>query len=403
MKKISINGPVNYVKLKGNNNKILHIFFDIHYNLNEQTECSDYDSINIDKYISNLLLTTNKNINFFLEIKPNYKNSNNINNIYIKKVIDKFNYLKKNVNNNVKLYYINIRDFFYLEKINNDMEYFINNINNINNNTTEEQIYGIEDNLGVLSRISETLYKILNIYEVLLKKDIKYDKVNLDKYKFIDINKNKEFDEELLQYNSIVQILTKLMKKYKNNDNNIIMNKLIKEYFIDGIISIINKLSEITDVTNTFLSMFENNKEDVKICNYFDNINDFRLNMCLDDVFDFKHDVNKKIIKVNEAISIIFSQLQDLYFIRKFIDKDYIKESILYNGSDHSIICIYILAKYFDFKITDYYYINKHLLKNDSIEEVNYSIITANNHSHLYPYFYSYDGGNKQCIKINPI
>jgi hypothetical protein len=405
MKKISINGPVNYVKLEGNNNKILHVFFDIHYNLNEQTECSDYDSINFDKYINNLLLTTKKDINFFLEIRPDDKHDIHIkNDIYIGKVVNNFDYLKENVKSNVKLYYINIRYFFYLNDILNGINYFtINFFNDIQeSNNVKKQIEKISDGLDILSVTSETLYTILNIYQILLKKNIPFDKVNLSDNKFVDNKKNKSEDNNKLQYNSIIQILTKLMKKYKEKNSGVIMNKLIKEYFIDGIISIINKLSEVTDVINTYITILKNGNDNIKICKYFDNIYSSRSNICLNDFVDFKHDVNKKINEIVQAIEIIFSQLQDLYFIRKFIDKDYIKESIIYTGSDHSIVCIYILVKYFNFKITDYYYFNKHLLKNDSIDEINSSISNANHHGHLYPYFYS-SAQEKQCIKINPI
>jgi hypothetical protein len=42
----------------------------------------------------------------------------------------------------------------------------------------------------------------------------------------------------------------------------------------------------------------------------------------------------------------------DLYFLRRFLDKDYVKNAILYCGALHSISIMYILINEFKFKIT---------------------------------------------------
>src|SRR5207253_1524266 len=62
----------------------------------------------------------------------------------------------------------------------------------------------------------------------------------------------------------------------------------------------------------------------------------------------------------------IFSLLTDLYFIRRFIDKDYITNGIIYSGARHSSNYIYILSKYFDFDINNFFYLkeNPDKLKN---------------------------------------
>ena len=55
--------------------------------------------------------------------------------------------------------------------------------------------------------------------------------------------------------------------------------------------------------------------------------------------------------------------LMDLYFLRRFLDKDYITNTILYCGGWHTMDIIYILVNEFKFKIihstTDINNINK--------------------------------------------
>ena len=48
----------------------------------------------------------------------------------------------------------------------------------------------------------------------------------------------------------------------------------------------------------------------------------------------------------------ISSKIMDLYFVKQFLDKDYITNSISYTGIDHSVHVLYILVKYFNFNIT---------------------------------------------------
>lgn len=55
----------------------------------------------------------------------------------------------------------------------------------------------------------------------------------------------------------------------------------------------------------------------------------------------------------------IFVILTDLYFIRRFLDKEYIDTGIVYTGIIHSVDFVYVLLKYFDFDITNYSYLSK--------------------------------------------
>jgi hypothetical protein len=52
----------------------------------------------------------------------------------------------------------------------------------------------------------------------------------------------------------------------------------------------------------------------------------------------------------------LLSLITDLYFLRRFLDKKYIKNCILYTGSFHMVNLIYLLVKYFNYELTHSYY-----------------------------------------------
>jgi hypothetical protein len=54
----------------------------------------------------------------------------------------------------------------------------------------------------------------------------------------------------------------------------------------------------------------------------------------------------------NDYVYGIHIWIMDIYFLRRFLDKDYITNAITYAGKAHSISYLYILVKYFDFQIT---------------------------------------------------
>jgi hypothetical protein len=396
--KISINGPFNYIKLENNSNKIVHIFFDIHTPLHIQSECDDDESVNIDKYLSKLFKTTKKNIDFFFETAPyEKKTNNNFNKIYISKIFDLFSEKKNKLNENIKFHYIDIRYFFYYDKIMYNIETFLNNFfeNCFHESDINHRISSIKYNLNLLNDTNNYLYKILDIYNSLTNKNIHYNKVDLTKFN------SQIFDTEL-QNNYIIQILTKLMKKHKNNNNKIIINKIIKKHFIDNIASIIDEISKLVDIINSYLLSVENNDGNIKICKCFNDILTISFTNCIDNLLDIQNEIKKKINNINIAIISTISKIQDIYFIKRFIEKDYITNAITYTGADHSIMFVYILVKYFNFSITECFYVNKNLLKKNSLEEINNAVLKANHEIYLCPYFYL-NYFEKQCISINPI
>jgi len=116
-----INGPTNYAKLKGIINgveKEIHIFFDKHLDLNEQTKCGSFNSIDISYYFYNLIKESKEQFDFFMEIgitELKQKKISNKRETYIKEVIKLFklefeleqnlNIVKGKTNPNVRLHY----------------------------------------------------------------------------------------------------------------------------------------------------------------------------------------------------------------------------------------------------------------------------------------------------------
>ena len=68
----NINGPINYACLKGTINGIekkIYLFMDKHYELDEQTRCETFDSIDISQYLYQIIKNTTLSLDFFLEIR----------------------------------------------------------------------------------------------------------------------------------------------------------------------------------------------------------------------------------------------------------------------------------------------------------------------------------------------
>lgn len=102
-----------------------------------------------------------------------------------------------------------------------------------------------------------------------------------------------------------------------------------------------------------------------------------------------------EILKLDVALLLVC--ITYLYFLRRFLDKNYIKNGILYTGSAHMCNIVYLLVKYFDFDLSHYHYsskkINNKIIKSLSVKD---SIETLQN------YFFKYDENYNiiQCINL---
>jgi hypothetical protein len=157
-------------------------------------------------------------------------------------------------------------------------------------------------------------------------------------------NKELTINKYVYLYSHLKTIIIKSIKSLKNN---VFIKKILNKYS-----SSIIKKKIIYIYNEIVLKNFD------RIIKLIDNL------------------VNTKTIKYISKIDIlcqnIFTALNDLYFIRRFLDKSYISNTILYTGLGHASNIIFILVKFFNFEITHVSYIKKQKNLNDMIHKLSY-------------------------------
>ena len=340
-----IKGPTNYAKLKGIINgveKEIHIFFDKHLDLNEQTKCGSFNSIDISYYFYNLIKESTEQFDFFMEVEITELKQKKISNereTYIKEIIKLFklefeleqnlNIGKGKTNPNVRLHYFDIRDhldIFYLTKIINQkiIKYYnllkeINDvINNKKNNNVD--IYGNENN--------------------------DYD----EKYKDIIV----KYKEKLLFYldsiNKQIENLEANTTEIKNNKSNVYdINDSKQKYYLNKIITKYENESVGKNINSFLFSHCYKLNTTIKTdIDYMKSrIND-NLLLNLDDFIKILDNLGLNILR-------LYAIYTDAYLLRRILDKNYIKKCVIYTGSAHSVNFIFFLVKFLNFKIITVY------------------------------------------------
>lgn len=291
-----INGPVNYVKLNGTINgieKVIHIFVDKHLELEEQTRCTSFNSIDVSYYLYKLIKEAREQIDLFMEIRTSQIDGivSNKKDIYINEIINLFksefverknndeNIKYSKTNSNVRLHYFDIRvhsDIFYLTKIINQK---ITKYINLSNDDEENKSIYIDKILLYLNLINQKIDGVnLDYKQVLFNENILYDKIN-DKQKYY---------------------LSKIINKYENND----LRKNINLYLdihsraiILGINEVIHNIKNILkyDILMNVFALIESNE------------------------------------KLGEHIFQLYSLYTDLYLLRRILDKNYVNKCIIYS------------------------------------------------------------------------
>lgn len=318
-----INGPFNYIQLSGNVNNIqknITLFMDIHLDINNQTRCTSFDSIDISQYLYNEIKNAKEPLDFFMEIRNEHlqEPQTDKRNIYIFEVIemfksefilekDKVKYSKSNPN--VRLHYLDIRDhlqFNYVIKI------LKKNITPVLNSLKDNNLND-SDKINKLEQ---------------LKKYVQYiQKYIIDIFKnIVDIKQNKlyKFENKSQEY-----YINKIINKYKHKT----IKKNIYNFFNIFLIKYIGELDRI--ISEIILQTIS----------YKININ-YQTN--LSELFKLYN-------KLDENIFGLYGLITDVYFLRRLLDKDYIKNVITYCGRNHALNYIYFLVKYCDFKIEKIY------------------------------------------------
>lgn len=307
-----INGPINYVKLKGTvdgNEKIIHLFFDKHFDLNEQTKCESFNSVDMTYYLYKLIKQSKEQLDFFMEIRMEQLEETNISNkrdTYIKETIQLFksefinntNIKHSKTNTNVRLHYFDIRDhldMFDLTKIVTHKIFKYTELftkNNFDTKSKDKILFYVEQIKNKINSLIDNTKEIQN------NKNTSYDKINnIQKY-----------------------YLNKIINEYSNDALNININLFLKTH--NTII-----LHSINETTMNIKYMVENK-------------------VLMDNEI-----LDKNINELGEYIFQLFTLYTDIYLLRRIIDKNYVKKSVIYSGGAHSINFIFFLVKYYNFKI----------------------------------------------------
>jgi len=169
---------------------------------------------------------------------------------------------------------------------------------------------------------------------------------------------------------------------YNDNISNIPFSNLnitnILEIFKEKIVETKNSLLENSSI-NKILNKYSNNQIKIKINDIYIKYIDNQFNILFDLIDNLiknnkqlsQNIVLNKINTINLLSKYILLTISNLFFIRRFLDKNYIKNTILYTNMSNFIDIIYILVKFFNFKIT-------HLYNYSNINKINEYILNYN-------------------------
>jgi hypothetical protein len=391
---IILNGPLNYIKLYcESTNQELYLFMDNHMNITKQKKCADYDAKDIDKYLYKILSDQSNQTNqtdpldFFLEINPTDIIKDNMphsNDNYIsetRKMFRKF-YKEQQINksHNIRLHYIDVRDYSYFNEL---IIIMINLINDVE----QSKLSNIQFIINELKHIGSKLVFINSSVEYIKKnKNINIDKFDMVKFKIISKNDNdnnnndNDGNNNLNQKIGFQQLLLKILTKYSNPDNkkNIIdffdskytyesneAIRIIKELLLN--LEEIHKIIEYQSnngVLNIEKIVINEKKNIVHNITYY-GVSEHKYTKYTRIVYD-------ELIKLYILLLKLGTVFMDSFFLRRLIEKKYIKKSIIYTGGYHTVVYIWFLMKFYNFIITDYHFINteKIEIKNNEIEEI---------------------------------
>ncbi len=408
-----INGPINVVRLEGKVGKIkktIYLFMDQHYDLYNQTECDNVYAQDIQNYLATNFKKLNGSdttYDFFLEIYPSdlqnirYGESadtmQNFRKIYIFEVFKLFRKIfsfdpkqnKVSISKyftNVRLHYSDIRSYFFGDifdnkfgYIFNQLEYMLRNnviwIQGMDNmiNTMNGVIASIEHFTSIIKKVKDTKTKK---NESLKPTPIKFRSENTETLESKPAIKETT-DEEYVEY-----FLNKLFYNYTN--------KSIQPKIIDEIDVFIQKLERLQERGRTLIKTMTNvvaiqSNTQFRLVRK-KNSNEISYGIPFQGIVKILADLRIDIIDFDNEFIDVFMMFMDVYFLRRFLDKDYITNAITYTGSAHSVYYIKTLVEKFDFEIThaalsdmDLSQINKKItdLSTADLEEIFYPAVRS--------------------------
>lgn len=371
LNKGDISGPINIIRLEGKINNIkktLYILGDNHTDKNTQKKCLNYSALHITQVLDKFIKKSsdfNTTWDFMIE---GFLNST-VNNSFNIKEDTNYHMTNKNYLDEVReimTNYLNVEI-----KNNNYKEYKI-----LKSNKFNIRFHAVDPRLEF-----SNYFKFRVLFDLLFNQNSKGTRnskntminhiINLINLLYNELN-NISSEKKLKIYN-------KLFNSYKNDQ----VKKLIVNYLKKIVIVITDNIEKLGFLEDDIKA----NIKEVNI-KYYNDLNLPVLNnsngsWTWGEPYDDKNIkyIDKKIIEVYRSLFDSLNTLLDLNFLRRFLDKNYISNCILYCGIWHFVYLTKTLVSDFNFKITHIYY------SKTSIDKIN-KIVKDSSFHDLIPEFY---------------
>jgi hypothetical protein len=360
-----VSGPYNVVRLEGqvdgSETKVIYLFFDIHLMLAKQNECSNIGATDFAEFFVKTfkdMPSSNRMYDFFLEIYPTDSGKVKMNTFggvdidpttrHIEKVLRLFSKLfvystssdkvePSDVFKNLRLHYFDIRDYFE-PIVSHDISPVEKILLNAKNYSGNKLNLSPELTTKIQNRFRRAISNIEVAIAILRspKKPSKTTPIIANKF-----NPSKGFLESNMN-----RLAYKIRHSYAHPE--------VKRIVVVIFEKAIRSMEILVDTMDYFLG---------------------HMTMSDDALGDFYH------IKYMFIDS--YSKLIDAFFLRRFLDKTYITNGIVYGGGNHMLFYVYVLVKYMNFKVTHI----AHNYKKYSIDKINKYIQTANNMTEIVDLF----------------
>lgn len=351
-----VSGPINVVRLEGNIfsiDKILYVFFDLHMPCQFETICEDIFSEPITQYLVKEFQKINEKdltYDFFLETFPTgFQYTNNYRNIYLNDlrrfVASAVTYDPKSdkvspskIFPKVRLHYIDIRDYLFWDILWTQMEELI---------SIAQQGYDVYNLQILIEKLQNQLESIDMIDKLFFGQS--GGKRLIQEFGAANFGKNKIVN--------IIALIDKIKNNYKHKEVQKIVQMMLNNYLKEGLLAAKNKIIEIIKLTDKLIKIKSKPQNELNL--YEDPFDKDLPDFCKSLGYGPQSDGNliydyimRLINQLDNICRRSSSIIVDAYFIRRFLDKDYVTNAISYTGAAHSQMYIYILTKYFDFKVT---------------------------------------------------
>ena len=362
--KKEISGPTNVVRMEGKIHgikKVIYLFFDWHVPMYAQSECDNIFAKDIEKYlVENFYELSKKSsttYDFFLEIRPTeellgkqderLEQKNKYKGIYIEQVMKLFRKIFKydkeknkvdipEIFANIRVHFLDIRDYL--------KNHFFYKLLRVRRIAFESFMY--------LDIHTEALKYMIDQYEIVAKhlefmitamSTTKFEKT-INKQIIIKPKELEGVDEQM-----IMNLMDKIRNGYKDDNIKKIMNTKL-DSLVEKLNELLKEIRDAVDVFKKYGSIPPNIKQMLTKDERYHDIYTYGLSPYV--LKDIVVDISNICDTIFFKTMFLFAELTDIYFLRRFLDKDYITNGIVYSGGAHSENYVYILVNDFGFDIT---------------------------------------------------